>query len=125
MLLKTGVTRHGRVVFYDYDEICYMTEVDFPRHPAAALSGRRTCQRTVVQRLAGRCFPEEFRHWLCADPRIGPLFEEMHADLFRADYWRALQNRMREGHVEDVYAYRRRQRFSVRYGRCFLSKASI
>ncbi|NYY75731.1 hypothetical protein DMI70_01795 [Escherichia coli] len=38
----------------------------------------------------------------------------MHADLFRADYWRALQNRIREGHVEDVYAYRRRQRFSVR-----------
>ncbi|HBE5192874.1 TPA: bifunctional isocitrate dehydrogenase kinase/phosphatase, partial [Escherichia coli] len=37
-------------------------------------------------------------------------------DLFRADYWRALQNRIREGHVEDVYAYRRRQRFSVRYG---------
>ena len=60
-------------------------------------------------------FPEEFRHWLCADPRIGPLFEEMHADLFRADYWRALQNRIREGHVEDVYAYRRRQRFSVRF----------
>ena len=64
----------------------------------------------------GDVFPEEFRHWLCADPRIGPLFEEMHADLFRADYWRALQNRIREGHVEDVYAYRRRQRFSVRYG---------
>ncbi|EHR9703833.1 isocitrate dehydrogenase kinase/phosphatase-domain containing protein, partial [Pseudomonas aeruginosa] len=63
----------------------------------------------------GDVFPEEFRHWLCADPRIGPLFEEMHADLFRADYWRALQNRIREGHVEDVYAYRRRQRFSVRF----------
>ncbi|MFP1455339.1 hypothetical protein ACLB1O_22295 [Escherichia coli] len=41
----------------------------------------------------------------------------MHADLFRADYSRALpENRIREGHVEDVYAYRRRQRFSVRYG---------
>ncbi|ECI9090607.1 bifunctional isocitrate dehydrogenase kinase/phosphatase, partial [Salmonella enterica subsp. enterica serovar Montevideo] len=64
----------------------------------------------------GDVFPEEFRHWLCADPRIGPLFEEMHADLFRADYWRALQTRIKEGHVEDVYAYRRRQRFSVRYG---------
>ncbi|WP_366545962.1 hypothetical protein, partial [Salmonella enterica] len=34
---------------------------------------------------------------------------------FRADYWRALQTRIKEGHVEDVYAYRRRQRFSVRY----------
>ncbi|HAW8463483.1 TPA: bifunctional isocitrate dehydrogenase kinase/phosphatase [Escherichia coli] len=117
MLFKNfGVTRHGRVVFYDYDEICYMTEVNFrdippPRYPEDELASEPWYSVSP-----GDVFPEEFHHWLCADPRIGPLFEEMHADLFRADYWRALQNRIREGHVEDVYAYRRRQRFSVRYG---------
>ncbi|WP_112934401.1 bifunctional isocitrate dehydrogenase kinase/phosphatase [Escherichia coli] len=117
MLFKNfGVTRHGRVVFYDYDEICYMTEVNFrdippPRYPEDELASEPWYSVSP-----GDVFPEEFRHWLCADPRIGPLFEEMHADLFRADYWRALQNRIREGHVEDVYAYQRRQRFSVRYG---------
>ncbi|EMV87954.1 bifunctional isocitrate dehydrogenase kinase/phosphatase [Escherichia coli] len=117
MLFKNfGVTRHGRVVFYDYDEICYMTEVNFrdippPRYPEDELASEPWYSVSP-----GDVFPEEVRHWLCADPRIGPLFEEMHADLFRADYWRALQNRIREGHVEDVYAYRRRQRFSVRYG---------
>lgn len=117
MLFKNfGVTRHGRVVFYDYDEICYMTEVNFrdippPRYPEDELASEPWYSVSP-----GDVFPEEFRHWLCADPRIGPLFEEMHADLFRADYWRALQNRIREEHVEDVYAYRRRQRFSVRYG---------
>lgn len=117
MLFKNfGVTRHGRVVFYDYDEICYMTEVNCrdippPRYPEDELASEPWYSVSP-----GDVFPEEFRHWLCADPRIGPLFEEMHADLFRADYWRALQNRIREGHVEDVYAYRRRQRFSVRYG---------
>ena len=117
MLFKNfGVTRHGRVVFYDYDEICYMTEVNFrdippPRYPEDELASEPWYSVSP-----GDVFPEEFRHWLCADPRIGPLFEEMHADLFRADYWRTLQNRIREGHVEDVYAYRRRQRFSVRYG---------
>ena len=117
MLFKNfGVTRHGRVVFYDYDEICYMTEVNFrdippPRYPEDELASEPWYSVSP-----GDVFPEEFRYWLCADPRIGPLFEEMHADLFRADYWRALQNRIREGHVEDVYAYRRRQRFSVRYG---------
>ncbi len=115
MLFKNfGVTRHGRVVFYDYDEICYMTEVNFrdippPRYPEDELASEPWYSVSP-----GDVFPEEFRHWLCADSRIGPLFEEMHADLFRADYWRALQNRIREGHVEDVYAYRRRQRFSVR-----------
>ena len=63
----------------------------------------------------GDVFPEEFRHWLCADPRIKPLFEEMHDDLFHADYWRGLQTRIKNGHVEDVYAYRRRQRFCIRF----------
>lgn len=92
MLFKNfGVTRHGRVVFYDYDEICYMTEVNFrdippPRYPEDELASEPWYSVSP-----GDVFPEEFRHWLCADSRIGPLFEEMHADLFRADYWRALQ----------------------------------
>ncbi|MBJ3816257.1 bifunctional isocitrate dehydrogenase kinase/phosphatase [Shimwellia pseudoproteus] len=117
MLFKNfGVTRHGRVVFYDYDEISYMTEVNFrdippPRYPEDELA----CEPWYSV-APGDVFPEEFRHWLCADPRVAPLFDEMHSDLFRADYWRALQQRIRDGHVEDVYAYRRRQRFCVRYG---------
>ncbi|MGU3415903.1 bifunctional isocitrate dehydrogenase kinase/phosphatase [Enterobacteriaceae bacterium C34A] len=116
MLFKNfGVTRHGRVVFYDYDEICYMTEVNFrdiplPRYPEDELASEPWYSVSP-----GDVFPEEFRHWLCADARIGPLFEEMHADLLRAEYWRGLQNRIREGHVEDVFAYRKRQRFCVKY----------
>lgn len=117
MLFKNfGVTRHGRVVFYDYDEICYMTEVNFrdippPRYPEDELASEPWYSVSP-----GDVFPEEFRHWLCADARIGPLFEEMHADLLRADYWRGLQARIREGHVEDVFAYRKRQRFCIRFG---------
>lgn len=116
MLYKNfGVTRHGRVVFYDYDEICYMTEVNFrdipqPRYPEQELSAE-----PWYSVAPGDVFPEEFRHWLCVDPRIGPLFEEMHSELFRADYWRALQARIRAGHIEDVYAYQRHQRFAVRF----------
>nr|WP_318384268.1 bifunctional isocitrate dehydrogenase kinase/phosphatase [uncultured Enterobacter sp.] len=116
MLFKNfGVTRHGRVVFYDYDEICYMTEVNFRDIPAPRYPEDEMSAEPWYSVSPGDVFPEEFRHWLCADPRIGPLFEEMHADLFRADYWRALQTRIRNGHVEDVYAYRRKQRFSIRF----------
>ncbi len=124
MLFKNfGVTRHGRVVFYDYDEICYMTEVNFrdipaPRYPEDELSAE-----PWYSVAPGDVFPEEFRHWLCADPEIGPLFEEMHADLFRADYWRSLQERIRQGHVEDVYAYRKRQRFCIRFAQSTLRQA--
>ncbi|TNV16424.1 bifunctional isocitrate dehydrogenase kinase/phosphatase [Buttiauxella sp. B2] len=117
MLFKNfGVTRHGRVVFYDYDEICYMTEVNFrnvplPRYPEDELSAE-----PWYSVAPGDVFPEEFRHYLCADPRIRELFDEMHSELFCADFWRALQERIRNGHVEDVFAYRRRQRFCQRFG---------
>ncbi|AXF66665.1 MULTISPECIES: bifunctional isocitrate dehydrogenase kinase/phosphatase [unclassified Leclercia] len=116
MLFKNfGVTRHGRVVFYDYDEICYMTEVNFREIPPPRYPEDELASEPWYSVSPGDIFPEEFRHWLCADPRIGALFEEMHADLFRADYWRGLQTRIKNGHVEDVYAYRRKQRFSVKY----------
>ncbi|ACS84263.1 (Isocitrate dehydrogenase (NADP(+))) kinase [Musicola paradisiaca Ech703] len=117
MLFKNfGVTRHGRVVFYDYDEICYMTEVNFrdippPRDPADELAAE-----PWYSVGSHDVFPEEFRQFLCSDRRLLPLFEELHGDLFRADYWRALQQRIRSGHVEDVFAYRKRQRFCQRYG---------
>ncbi|MCX2945357.1 bifunctional isocitrate dehydrogenase kinase/phosphatase, partial [Rahnella perminowiae] len=57
---------------------------------------------------------EEFRHFLCSDKRLGQMFETLHNDLFSASYWRGLQQRIREGHVEDVFAYRRSRRFSHR-----------
>lgn len=116
MLYKNfGITRHGRVVFYDYDEISYMTEVNFrdipaPRYPEDELSHDPWYSVT-----SNDVFPEEFRHYLCADPAIAALFDEMHSELFRASFWRNLQQRIQEGHIEDVFAYRRRQRFSQRY----------
>ena len=115
MLYKNfGITRHGRVVFYDYDEISYMTEVNFrdippPRYPEDELSHEPWYSVSPED-----VFPEEFRHYLCADPAIARLFDEMHSELFRAGYWRELQQRIRNGHIEDVFAYRRRQRFCQR-----------
>ncbi|MDT1883838.1 bifunctional isocitrate dehydrogenase kinase/phosphatase, partial [Acinetobacter baumannii] len=78
MLFKNfGVTRHGRVVFYDYDEICYMTEVNFREIPPPRYPEDELASEPWYSVSPGDVFPEEFRHWLCADPRIGPLFEEM------------------------------------------------
>ncbi|OTA18994.1 bifunctional isocitrate dehydrogenase kinase/phosphatase [Xenorhabdus beddingii] len=115
MLFKNfGVTRHGRVIFYDYDEICYMTEVNFrdippPRYPEDELASE-----PWYSVADNDVFPEEFQHFLCTDKRIRHYFEESHSDLFKADYWRALQKRINNGYVEDVFAYRCRQRFSQR-----------
>ncbi|CNE07008.1 bifunctional isocitrate dehydrogenase kinase/phosphatase [Yersinia pseudotuberculosis] len=115
MLFKNfGVTRHGRVVFYDYDEICYMTEVNFRDIPPPRYPEDEMASEPWYSVSPNDVFPEEFRHFLCSDRKVRHFFEEMHGDLFQASYWRGLQQRIRDGHVEDVFAYRRKQRFSQR-----------
>ncbi|ADZ44089.1 isocitrate dehydrogenase kinase/phosphatase [Yersinia enterocolitica] len=115
MLFKNfGVTRHGRVVFYDYDEICYMTEVNFRDIPPPRYPEDEMASEPWYSVSPNDVFPEEFRHFLCTDLKVRHFFEEMHSDLFHASYWRGLQQRIKDGHVEDVFAYRRKQRFSQR-----------
>ncbi|WP_265524589.1 bifunctional isocitrate dehydrogenase kinase/phosphatase [Providencia rustigianii] len=116
MLFKNfGVTRHGRVVFYDYDEICYMTEVNFrhipePLYPEQELSGEPWYSVREQD-----VFPEEFAQFLCQDTKIRHYLQQYHSELFCADYWQKLQNRIISGHVEDVYAYREELCFCRRF----------
>ncbi|MGM3174370.1 bifunctional isocitrate dehydrogenase kinase/phosphatase [Dickeya lacustris] len=116
MLFKNfGVTRHGRVVFYDYDEICYMTEVNFRDLPPPRDIADEMAAEPWYSVGPNDVFPQEFRQFLCSDPKVQALFEALHGELFQADYWRGLQQRIRAGHIDDVYAYRRRKRFCQRY----------
>lgn len=111
MLLKNfGVTRHGRVVFYDYDEISFLTEVNFrhippPRYPEDEMSGEPWYSIGLHD-----VFPEEFPPFLFADIGQRRLFSRLHGELYDADYWKGLQAAIREGKVIDVFPYRRKGR---------------
>ena len=111
MLLKNfGVTRHGRVVFYDYDEISFLTEVNFrhippPRYPEDEMSGEPWYSIGPHD-----VFPEEFPPFLFADIGQRRLFSRLHGELYDADYWKGLQAAIREGKVIDVFPYRRKAR---------------
>ncbi|OON41599.1 bifunctional isocitrate dehydrogenase kinase/phosphatase [Izhakiella australiensis] len=115
MLFKNfGVTRHGRVVFYDYDEISTMTELHFRQVPAARYPEDELSAEPWYSVAPEDVFPETFRHYLCADKRLGSLLENQHPELFDPGWWQHIQQRLRDGHIEDVFAYRRRQRFCNR-----------
>ncbi len=113
LLLKNfGITRHGRVVFYDYDEICYLEEVNFrtipePRTPEEEMSAE--IWYTVGPHDV---FPEEFVSFLFARPNIKKMFTEMHGELFTAEYWQQLQQAIEDGVVADIFPYRRKKRFA-------------
>jgi isocitrate dehydrogenase kinase/phosphatase len=106
MLYKNfGVTRLGRVVFYDYDEVCYLTECHFRQIPEA---------RTPQEELAAEpwysvgphdVFPEEFSTYLLGEPRVRDAFMRHHADLLDPAVWQAKQQRVQGGSTENVFPY--------------------
>lgn len=112
MLLKNfGVTRHGRVVFYDYDEISYLSEVNFRTIPEPRTPEEEMSADVWYSVAANDVFPEEFRKFLFGRRRIKAQFEAMHGELFEATYWSGLQQDIESGEIKDVFPYRRKRRF--------------
>lgn len=113
MLLKNfGVTRHGRVVFYDYDEICLLTECNFRKIPEPQTEEQEMADMPWYSVAPNDVFPEEFRLFFSGNNQAREIFEELHSDLYDYRYWQNLQNNIQAGCVEDVYPYRRNKRFA-------------
>ena len=114
MLWKNfGVTRHGKVVFYDYDEIETLTDCNFcrvpePRNEEEEMSGE--VWYTVRPRDV---FPETFGPFLLGNPDVRRVFMAEHADLLDADYWQQHKQRILAGYVHDVFPYDPSRRFSA------------
>ncbi len=114
MLWKNfGVTRHGKVVFYDYDEIEYLTDCTFRRVPTP---------RNEEEEMSGEIwytvgpkdvFPETFEPFLLGNPGVRGVFLKHHADLLDAAFWQGHKERIKAGHVHDVFPYEPGKRFSA------------
>ncbi|MCV2350146.1 bifunctional isocitrate dehydrogenase kinase/phosphatase [Paucibacter sp. Y2R2-4] len=113
MLWKNfGVTRHGKVVFYDYDEIEYLSDCNF-RHVPAPRNEEEEMSGEVWYRVGPRdVFPETFGPFLLGHPGVRELFMRHHADLLDADYWQQHKLRIQAGHVHDVFPYEPHKRFA-------------
>jgi isocitrate dehydrogenase kinase/phosphatase len=112
MLLKNfGVTRHERVVFYDYDEIQPMEEVTFRRIPPARSYEEETAAEPYWTVRPSDVFPEQFERFLVADPRAREIFLEYHRDLLDPEFWQGKQKRLAAGIQEDIFPYPDEARF--------------
>jgi isocitrate dehydrogenase kinase/phosphatase len=112
MLLKNfGVTRHNRVVFYDYDEIAYMIDCNFRRIPPPRSIEDEMSAEPYYSIGANDVFPEQFAKFLVSDPAAREVFLERHADLMDPAFWSGKQDQLRAGLHEDVYPYPEEIRF--------------
>ncbi|MBU6376891.1 MAG: bifunctional isocitrate dehydrogenase kinase/phosphatase [Gammaproteobacteria bacterium] len=113
LLLKNfGVTRHGRVIFYDYDELCQVTDCRFREVPQASNDEDEMRGEAWFYVAENDVFPETFLNFLAFTDPQRELFQRTHGDLLEADFWRGIQQRVREGAILEILPYRPRRAVS-------------
>ncbi|NIR48886.1 bifunctional isocitrate dehydrogenase kinase/phosphatase, partial [Candidatus Saccharibacteria bacterium] len=105
MLKNFGVTRHGRVIFYDYDELALLTECNFRRLPPARTYEEELSAEPMFVVDDNDLFPEEFANFLGLTGELFQIFSRQHSDLLEIHYWRQMQERLRNGEIIHIFPY--------------------
>jgi isocitrate dehydrogenase kinase/phosphatase len=106
MLLKNfGVTRHGRVVFYDYDELSPLTDIAFREIPEPRDDIEAMSDAPWFSVGESDVFPEEHQRFLGLPATLRTALMERHSDLFEVEPWKAIQKRIEAGELMEVFPY--------------------
>jgi len=106
MLAKNfGVTRHGRVVFYDYDEICALTDCTFRVIPESTSYEDELAAEPWFSVRESDVFPEEFERFIRFPEPLHRTFREHHRDLFTAEFWNGVRQRVAGGEITEPAPY--------------------
>ncbi|MCU7816248.1 MAG: bifunctional isocitrate dehydrogenase kinase/phosphatase [Candidatus Thiodiazotropha sp. (ex Rostrolucina anterorostrata)] len=106
-----GVNCQGKVVFYDYDEVCYLSECNFRKIPPPRSSFDLYRDEPWYSINPNDIFPEEFITFVTTDPKIRKILMEIHPGLFDFAYWRSTQENLAAGIQADVFPYSQKLRF--------------
>jgi isocitrate dehydrogenase kinase/phosphatase len=111
MLLKNfGVTRHGRVVFYDYDELLPLLSCNFRKMPRSRTYDDEFAAQPWFEVGENDVFPEEFKRFLGLTDPLREVFIEHHKDLFEVNFWQSCQDRIKAGEWVHILPYTEEQR---------------
>ena len=114
MLWKNfGITRHGKVVFYDYDEIEYITDCNFRKVPEPRNEEEEMSGEIWYSVGPHDVFPETFEPFLLGNPQVREAFMAHHADLLDAAFWQRHKEAIAAGQVPDVFPYEPQKRFRL------------
>jgi isocitrate dehydrogenase kinase/phosphatase len=125
MLWKNfGVTRHGKVVFYDYDEIEYLTDCKFRKVPEPRNAEEEMSGEVWYSVGPKDVFPETFEPFLLGNRTVREVFMKHHADLLDAAFWQGHKERILAGYVHDVFPYEAHRRFEHQHRAAVLEPSS-
>jgi len=106
LLLKNfGISRNGRAVFYDYDELCMLGECHFRALPKQHEDDEMQSLQDSVYAGPDDVFPELFVNFLGVPTFLREALLEAHGEIFDPSWWRGLQDRLRAGDYVDVPPY--------------------
>lgn len=100
-----GLTRRDRVVFYDYDELCFLTDCNFRELPQSQTYEEEISAEPWFSVRVNDIFPEEFPRFLSFPPVAGDELMKQHGDLFHPKFWREMQAAIRAGELPEVLPY--------------------
>jgi len=106
-----GVTRHGRVVFYDYDELCLLTDCNFRKLPESDNYDDEFSAQPWFSVAENDIFPEEFAKFLWFPQPLREVFHRKHGRLFTPEFWQQRQDKNRAGEILDIFPYPAEERF--------------
>jgi isocitrate dehydrogenase kinase/phosphatase len=110
LLKNFGVTRHGRVVFYDYDELCLLTTCNFKNLPQSFNFDDELAPEPWFYVNDNDVFPEEFQNFLGLPAALKEVFMSHHSDLLTVDFWINTQEKIKAGQLPHIFPYKRADR---------------
>ena len=108
--VELRVTRHGRVVFYDYDELCSLTACNFRTLPPPSGYADEMAAEPWFYVDENDVFPEELLRFLELSGTLRNAFLEHHADLFEVHFWQQCQDMIHAGELPHIFPYAARCR---------------
>ncbi len=113
MLMKNfGVTRWGKVVFYDYDEICPLTECEFKKIPTPDNYYDELSDEPWFDIAQNDVYPEQFPVFFAGNPQARQYFNLTHKDIYTVNFWQSVQQAINKGYIADVFPYKTKWRLT-------------
>ena len=113
-----GVTNHGNVVFYDYDELVLLEECRFRSIPQSDDPSDEMRSQPWFSVEPGDVFPEQFPTFMAfpndVSPEVRLRFDEVHSDLYTPAFWKGVQDSLARRDLPDFYPYAEGLRFRRR-----------
>ncbi|MEX2513698.1 MAG: bifunctional isocitrate dehydrogenase kinase/phosphatase [Cyclobacteriaceae bacterium] len=111
MIKNFGVTRQKRVIFYDYDEIEFLVDMNFRVKPKPKTYEQIYAAEPWYEIDKNDVFPEDFKKFMIGRTDVKAYFIQSNPELFDPYAWQNIQDQIRKGELIHAFPYPEKMRF--------------